>query len=655
MTTGRRVLRGLVILAVISLLFGLVFDSDWLKGPIERLVSAKTGRAFEIAGTLDIVPRWQPRLRMEHVRLANPDWAVEPDTLRLEAADITLSLIDLLRGRLVLPEVVLTRPIVDLERNADGTRNNWTLARPEEAEPEQEGRAPVIGRLIVDQGLLLFHEPARQTALALQVETVAATVAAPAGAHFKAFGQFRGQRLTASGTAGAILSLADTQTAFPLRGEFQVGATSGTVDGTVTGLAALAAADLRLDLRGETLSELFPLLGVALPPTPPYRIGGQLIRESHWWRFHDFAGQVGDSDLAGDVDIAFQGGRPRLNANLQSRVLDLDDLGGFIGANPDTGPGETASKRQEQRAAAKAASPRVLPDIPLKLDRLRAMDADVRLAGQSIRGKTPLDDVDTRLVLKDGVLTLRPLNFGVAGGTVVSTLALDGRGKSAGVDGTFEFRRIDLRKLFPGNQTIAKSTGLLGGRARLKGQGNSLAEVLGDADGTLGLAMSGGEVSNMVLELAGLDAAEALRLLFRGDKPVRMRCAVADVGVTDGLIQTRSVIVDTTDTHISIEGSINLASEELDLTLHPLPKDYSLIALRSPIHLRGTFKKPAVRLDRELLVRGGISAILGAVAGPVGALVALLEGGPGDDADCEQLIAAVQRTVTKVSPAAGSP
>src|SRR5438045_252785 len=89
----------------------LIVDANWLKGPIERTVSGKTGRTFEIQGNLDIPARWPPRVRLQRVRFANPGWAVEADTLRIGQAEITLAVLPLLRGRLVLPEVVLTEPV----------------------------------------------------------------------------------------------------------------------------------------------------------------------------------------------------------------------------------------------------------------------------------------------------------------------------------------------------------------------------------------------------------------------------------------------------------------------------------------------------------------------------------------------------------------
>jgi AsmA family protein len=639
MRIARRLLTGLAIVVGVLVVAGLAFDSNWLKGPVERAVSQRIGRPFTIEGELDIVPRLPPRFVMERVRLANPDWAVEPETLRLERAEFSLALLPLLRRHVVLPEVTLSNPVIALERNADGA-NNWSLP-PEDGADKEAGEPPVIGRLTVDQGVLLVHDPAQKIAMKVMVETTDTN--GERGIRFGVTGTYKDQPVQAQGIGGRMLALADTTLPYPLDGRFKVGGTGGTVKGSITGLAALAAADLALDVHGETASDLYPLIGVAVPPTPPYHVTGRLVRETGWWRFHDFKGRVGDSDLSGNADLAYANGRATLAAQIESGLLDLDDLGGFVGAQPQTGPGETASASQKKQAAAQAARPRVLPDMPIKLDRLRAMDADVKFTGKAIRGKTPVDDLDTHLVLRDGVMRLAPLNFGVAGGAVASTLTLDGRQPVAGVDGTFEFRRIDLKKLFPGNSIIARATGLVGGRAALKGSGNSLAEMLADADGTLGLASSGGRVSNLVLELAGLDAAEALNLLFRGDRTVRVRCAVADVGVRDGVLGARSVIVDTTDTNLKIDGSINLASEELDLTLHPLPKDYSPLALRTPLHLKGTFKHPAVRPDKDLLVRGGVAAVLATVAAPVAALVALVESGPGDNADCERLVETVRR------------
>lgn len=636
-------LIGLAAVAGVLVLLALVFDGNWLRGPLERRVTAQTGRALHI-DDLHVRLGFPLHVRLRGLSFENPGWAAEPQMLLIEQAEISIKVGALLRGKLVFPDVRLTKPRVALERGADG-QTNWTLKQQQ----DDGGELPVIGRLAVDEGRLTFHDPKLKTALQFEAQTLAED---KAGLKLRATGTFKDLKVDADATGDSILSLADTETPYALNTRFQIGATKGTAVGSVTGLVALAAVDLLVDVRGDSMAESFPLLAISLPPTPPYRIKGRLVRDGEVWRFHDFAGTVGDSDLSGDADISYQNKRPRLEATLVSKLLDLNDLGGLIGAPPGTGSGETASAGQKHEAQAAAAKPTLLPDKELKLARLRDMDADIRFKGKSFRGRyTPLDDVEMHARLQDGVLTAKPLDFGLAGGDVVSTLTIDARQKLLNAEGDFQFKRINLGQLFPKSDMAKRSTGLVGGRAVLKGEGNSFADLLASSDGTLGLAMGGGRVSNMLLEVVGLDAAEVVRFLFAGDKTVQLNCAVADFSVQDGIMQTRSVVVDTSDTNINVEGTINLRNETLDLTLYPLPKDYSPISLRSPLHVKGSFKKTTVRPDKKLILKGGVAAILAAVAGPLAALLPLLESGPGDNADCGALIKAVEQHAKMKAPA----
>src|SRR5690606_36207811 len=101
--------------------------------------------------------------------------------------------------------------------------------------------------------------------------------------------------------------------------------------------------DLQLELAGQDLEDLFPLVGVALPPTPPYRLDGRLTRDidgpRSTWHYDGFSGVVGQSDLAGSAAFTTGGERPFLQADLRSNRLDFDDLAGFVGAPPTSAGG----------------------------------------------------------------------------------------------------------------------------------------------------------------------------------------------------------------------------------------------------------------------------------------------------------------------------
>jgi len=618
-----------VLLAALVVLLAL-WDWNWFKGPVERLVQARTGRALHI-GNLDVDLGRTSTLRADRVTFANAGWAKRPDMARADRVEIDLRLWPLLRGSVQLPEIRLVRPDVLLQAAPQpGEPGNWNF-------PSGGGGQPLrLKRLRVDDGKLQFLDEAGRTDVRLDVRSGKAKQpgAAPP-LLLEGEGRWRGASFTVRGGTESPLQLADSGHPFRLHLDGHAGATHAVASGTLTNPFQLQVFDLEFRLSGQDLEDLYPLIGIAIPSSPPYRLDGRLKRDHEVWRYEGFSGQVGDSDLAGDVRIDVAGERPRLTANLVSRRLDFDDLAGFVGAQPGTGGDETANPEQKARATAQAARPTVLPDTPYDLGKLRAMDADVRWKAHRINSPSlPLDDMDAHLLLDDGLLRLEPLDFGVAGGDIRSTIRMDARRPRIATALDASVRGVQLGRLFPDAKLAEQASGGIGGQVRLSGTGNSIAAMLGSSNGSVALGMGRGHVGNLLMELAGLDVAESLKFLFTGDKQIPLRCAFADFGVRDGLMQAQALAFDTTDTLVVGEGNVSLKREELDLLLRPRPKDKSILALRSPLRIGGTFKDPSFRPDFKALgLRGAVALTLGSIAPPA-ALLATIETGPGKDADC---------------------
>src|SRR5690606_24227041 len=120
---------------------------------------------------------------------------------------------------------------------------------------------------------------------------------------------------------------------------------------------------------------------------------------------------------------------------------------------------------------------KALPAKPLNTESWKVMDADVQFAGEKILRDEdlPLDNIKAHVVLSDSVLSLKPLNFGFAGGTLANNLVLDGRDKRIKADLSIQARHLKLKQLLPGAERMDASFGELFGDAKLKGQGVSLA------------------------------------------------------------------------------------------------------------------------------------------------------------------------------------
>jgi len=183
----------------------------------------------------------------------------------------------------------------------------------------------------------------------------------------------------------------------------------------------------------------------------------------------------------------------------------------------------------------------------------------------------------------------------------------------------------------------------LDGRARLTGDGNSLAAMLGAVRGQLAFLMNGGEISDLTLRLANLDIANALPSLLTGDRNVPIRCFVADFSAQQGRLNVSTLILDIAHTTLAGEGTIDMGDERLDLRIVAYPKEWSLFALRGPILVTGPLADPVVTPDvAGIALRTGVAVGLGVVATPLAALIPFITPGQRPQTDCPSLIADVR-------------
>ena len=643
----------LLLLALLAALIGL-FGWNWARAPLQQWALDHTGRVLQINGDLQVDLAWPaPRVRVGGLRFANPAWAQAPQLLMADEASFSVDLPLLLwQRRLRLPELRLVRPVVQLEQAADG-RKTWLL---DTAQSDEDDRV-LIGRLALDQGQLHYDNAAQQTRLQLDIDTPAVPGPAAAGVVFGISGQMNGLPLVAHGSGGPVLALRDERVPYPLAIAATLGrpgqATSVQAQGSITGLTALAAVDLQLAVRGHNLALLYPVLPIALPATRPYAVAGHLLHHGTVWRYEGFTGRVGKSDVAGSLQVETGGvasarqataravARPFLRGEVTSRLVDIDDLAALVGK---PAPG----------AAPAAASPRLLPGQPFHTERWRSADADVQLRAGTVRraGALPLENLATHLTMNDAVLRLGALRVDLAGGQLQGEVSLDGRQPEIRAAVQIQARQLQLARLLPTADLRRASLGHINGDVALAGQGQSVDRMLATADGQLRLTVGPGMISRLLMEQMGLHLLEILQLQLTGDRPVPLRCAVADFSVQRGQMVVKSLVLDTDVSTVLGTGSIDLGQETLALTLSPRTRSTSPLALRSPIHVRGTFMRPEVAIDTGAVLARGAGALALGLLNPLLALIPLVELGPGGHVDCGPLLARAAQPVAVPTPKA---
>ncbi|AOR66635.1 cell envelope biogenesis protein AsmA [Burkholderia stabilis] len=493
------------------------------------------------------------------------------------------------------------------------------------------------------------------TASAASGASAAAAPAKPSGPTYafglKVDGRYKNVPISGTGKLGGVLAIQDASRPFPLQADVKAGNTRLAIVGTLTDPMHLAAIDLRLWLQGTSMSHLYQLTGITLPDTPPYATEGRLIgnfkRRASTFRYENFNGRVGGSDLGGTLVYEQREPRPKLSGELVSNLLQFSDLAPVIGA-------DTAASKAKRGDTTHQPSTRVLPVETFRTDRWRALDTDVKFTGRKLvkSANLPITNLYTHIVMQDGVLSLEPLQFGVAGGTLATTARLDGSGTPLKGRFTVAARHLKLKQLFPTQKVMQSALGEINGDASLSATGNSPAALAATSNGEVKALVTDGRISRLLMEAAGLNVANVVYEKLFGNNDVKINCAAIDFVATNGILDPKVFALDTDDALINVDGPISLRDETLDLKIHPHTKGFRIFSLRSPLYAKGTFKNPNVGVDATALaLRAGAMVGLGLI-NPFAALIPLIAPSNNRDVPCSELFGqmnakAAQRAAAK--------
>ncbi len=627
---------GFIALAVIA---GLVlFDWNLLRSPLAHWVTQETGRDFAIEGDLQGEFSLTPSLRARDIRLGNAEWADTPNMVEIAELAVHLDLRGLLRGHVVVSEVRVTGAQIHLETDAQG-RANWDLeALP--ALPEERVEVPHLERLIIEDSRLTLRERVRD--ITFEATLAAAAVVSPeAGAYpvrLDGDGEIEGRAYSIRAGGAPLLMLRETDIPYPFEIEIDIEATSARLTGYLGTPLAFDGLDAEFHVTGPNPARLAPVLQIPLPSTRPYDLAGRLLRDGHHWRYEAFRGTVGDSDLAGTIDVETDRERPLITADLVSEALDIVDLIPVIGVPPPL-----------VEDVPETLPERLLPDAPLQIEQLRAVDADVHFRGTRVIARAlPFHDVELLLELEDGVLQLTPWRFGLAGGEFNLYASIYSGAVPVETDVDLRLTGLGLGPLLAGVAPEGAAQGTLNGRILFSSTGDTLRGALATADGEAALVMGRGRVSESVLALLDAGFLEALAVILANGEPqpMEIRCFLAAFDLRQGVMHTEVMILDTEDSIIAGEGTVDLGEETLDLRVSGEPKALEIAGARVPIEIGGRFSAPEVAIDPDgIAVRGVLGLALGALLAPLAAIVPLIELGLAEDGDCQELFEDIEMEV----------
>ncbi|WP_454061472.1 AsmA family protein [Candidatus Nitrospira salsa] len=631
-------ITSLVLVIVLCVVLGAVMlNSQWFQEFIETTLSETIGQKVSI-DSIKLNLGHITRLRVEQISVANPSWASKPYLASVEVLEVGIDLSELLVGDLVFTEVQIIKPVFQLEKSAQN-KANWVLTEESVSSPDEQDLSkqdkdegglsdlPRIKSLSVDNGRLTYRDSTQDTSVTLSIESHnqklstgqnhevehddsdrQAKIAVPltddsfqSDIIIEGNVKYQGIPIDVLVRTGSTRQGIEDYREWPIDAKLQIRETTMDLDAQIGSLWPLESLTTTFRVAGPDLFRLGEAINIPLPHLPPYDLQAQLQRKlledgKQIFLFKSLDGTIGDSDVAGELRLTIGGERPMIFTHLQSRMLDLDDLAGLTGAQPD--PEETASTKQKVQAEKNEDRKRLLPDKPLDFSQLKKVDADVDYRAKNVQAPNlPLDDFVLVMTLQNGHMQMNHLDFGVAKGTAAMKLEVNARQVPGEAKLKVDFDQMHLSQLFADSEVADDSFGKIGGKGTLWMHGQSLANWFASADGGMYFTMTGGKIDALLVELAGLDFTESATVFLGTDTGVPIDCAYSDLQARSGIVTIEPFLLDTSDTKFKGLGSIDLRQEIMDLTIKPYPKDFTLLSSRGPLHVTGTFKNPEFSVD----------------------------------------------------------
>jgi uncharacterized protein involved in outer membrane biogenesis len=378
------------------------------------------------------------------------------------------------------------------------------------------------------------------------------------------------------------------------------------LDGKINDPLTPAAFELMFNAKVAHGAGLAAFTGLQLQDLPAFTASGRLTDVPGGYALAGLKLAGAASAIAGDVAITRGAKRYKVSAKGASPLLQLPALTPPAAAGGSTKP--------------VAAGARAIPDTPLPLDVLRAIDADLDLRFDTVMfGKAgPLGPLLVRVIISDGVLRAEPVELAAKPGQTLSVSGTVDATRSAWalhVDG----KSIDFGEMLTrfGRPDIVTG-GITDLEMHLQGNGKSVAAILGSLNGDAQLKVGPYRIHNFAVPL---DSGTVMHMFglanpfLKADPDTDVKCLTARVPIKNGILTSeRRVATETAKYNAVMSGTVNLRTEALELTITPIVRG----EVTTLVRLRGTLAAPVVDVNAAGAIAKS-AASLGATVATLGA------------------------------------
>lgn len=600
-----------------------------VRSEVERIVENATGRDVTINGPVGVSFFPVLGLRARDATMANVEGGRAPAFITADEIDIGVELGPLFNRRIEVRRLVLQRPRIALEVDAQG-RPNWLLGprapapgTPPPTTPQQPPAFDLddtaLRSIRINDGEVVFFDARRGSGWVVGEADISTAIT----------------KLDEPMQVEGAVRYNDRPLAFTAEITNPIAAARGQV----TPLRfSIESELLNANFQGRTLASSGELSGIV-------RASGPSLRQLAAWSGSPIQGGVGFEQFAvsgrlaigngrydftnagfaidlvrgrGDFQLSERNGKPYVSGQLQLFDFDLNPYltgrgppaaednvaAAAVGAAGAPATSVTASSTPTAEIAAMDAPARGIDaqrapsGAPVEFAGLRGINANLVIVTAAVLVQhIRIDGSSLTLDLNDGNLAATIQNVSLYGGSGRGTLQIDASGPVVAMNYDLAFDGLDARRFL----TDAFNFTNIEGRAELtlnvRTRGRTQAEMIAALDGRTHLEVVSGTLHGVDLGGVATSIRNALRgELIAPEAETRFQGFSATFAIADGVLAADDLSFNTEDLRIPGIGVIDLPQRRADLRLAPRSPRGGLVF---PFSIRGPWSQFSYAADMQ--------------------------------------------------------
>ena len=326
-------------------------------------------------------------------------------------------------------------------------------------------------------------------------------------------------------------------------------------------------------------------------PAPELALSFQLSDPDSAWQLSSIRAQQGDSELSGEIEILNRDERRKLNGRLNFSHLTLP-----------------RQKADEPSSAPGIAT--VIPEgdvYPQLLEFMRKFDAEFDLSAEnSVVFQIPFEELHIATSLDHGVLATTIDESTIEKGQFEAAFKVLPGAASTELSFQATLENASLGAMLAPVENLQDASGTVNGELSVVAAGDKFEDVLGSLAGKFTLAIESGRIPDSIATKLSGNLFAALFASAGSNEMAPIRCAVVEFDIDNGVAKGKRMVIELDDYALYGDGEISMRDQRIDIRLVPRAKDFSLVATRVPIRIRGPFDD----IELDPVVSEGLISLL---------------------------------------------